>query len=409
MITRLEIDGFKSLVGVELDVLPSLVLVGPNGAGKSNVFDALRLVADCVEDKVERAFARQARGHGPDLFHRTAAGGDPPPMRIVVGMLLETPFGPMPARLRLEAEWRDGELFPGEAAVWFSALRNRSWMTRLGLSSAWTEAIDRTAAELRRREERDHIRLGRGPVPGLLWESVTRECLTWRPLELRPSAMRDPVPGTGSDGDLIRPDGSNLASVLDRIQKAGLLDDLNIDLAALISGVREVDPVFDRRRFEYDFDVVQRDGRRSAPSVLSEGTLRVLALLAAAYDPHAPGVLAVEELENGLHPSRLAEVVRRLRRDVADYQDAPPPTGPMRQLLMTTHSPVLVSAFRDAPDATLVFVERSTRFAPGGVPGDQATIVRPVRASPPPDADLGTYATDFEVRRLLETVPGGER
>ncbi|WTW97446.1 AAA family ATPase [Streptomycetaceae bacterium NBC_01309] len=409
MITRLEIDGFKSLVGFELDVLPSLVLVGPNGAGKSNVFDALRLVADCVDDKMERAFARQTRGHGPDLFHRTA-DGDPPPMRIVVGMLLATRFGPMAARIRLEAEWRNGELRPNResSAVWFSSLEDRSWMRRLGLSPEWIAAIDDSARMLPPREGRHH-RIGAGPIPGLLGHLIVQECQSWRPLELQPATMRDPVPGSGPDSDLLRPDGANLALVLGRIQKAGSLDDLNVDLAALLPGIREVVPVFDRRRFEYDFDVVQRDGQRSAPVLLSEGTLRILALLAAAHDPHAPGLLAVEELENGLHPSRLAEVVRRLRRDVVEYHDAPPPTGPMRQLLMTTHSPVLVSAFRDAPDATLVFVERSTRYATGGGPGDQVTVARPVLASPPPDADLGTYATDFEVRRLLETVPGGER
>ena len=49
MITRIEIDGFKSFLDFKLDVPPFLALVGPNASGKSNLFDALRLVADVVE------------------------------------------------------------------------------------------------------------------------------------------------------------------------------------------------------------------------------------------------------------------------------------------------------------------------------------------------------------------------
>ena len=41
MITRLEVDGFKSLRDFAVDLEPCTVLVGPNSAGKSNIMDAL--------------------------------------------------------------------------------------------------------------------------------------------------------------------------------------------------------------------------------------------------------------------------------------------------------------------------------------------------------------------------------
>ncbi|HSA53409.1 MAG TPA: ATP-binding protein [Yinghuangia sp.] len=407
MITRLEIDGFKSLVGLRVDVRPTTVFVGPNGAGKSNIFDALRLVADCVHGGFDTAFTDQPRGHGPDLFHRTAAGIGPH-MLITVGLLLDSPYGPLPARVRLQASWQDDELVPGpKSAMWVSALKDRSWMRRLGLSGAWEAAIGQAVDAVPGDQPR-HLPLSTtgAHAPLRLW--IEDECRSWRPLELDPATMRRPVPGVGAIKDLLRPDGANLAAVLERLSRHGLLAGLNVDLATLISDVREVQPLFDKRRSEYDFDLVFRDGQHAAPPLLSEGTLRVLALLAAAYDRTARGPLAVEELEDGLHPARLAEVLRRLRRDVADYRETPPArdTG-LRQLLLTTHSPVLVAAMRDAPDGSLVFVDTATRITRGGGPGHKITVARPVLRTPPPDADLGTYATDYEVRRILETVAGG--
>ena len=43
MLTRLEVDGFKNLVGFALDFGPYTCIAGPNGAGKSNLFDAIPL------------------------------------------------------------------------------------------------------------------------------------------------------------------------------------------------------------------------------------------------------------------------------------------------------------------------------------------------------------------------------
>ncbi len=45
MLTRIEIDGFKSFRGFSLEISPLQAIVGPNSAGKSNLFDALQLVA----------------------------------------------------------------------------------------------------------------------------------------------------------------------------------------------------------------------------------------------------------------------------------------------------------------------------------------------------------------------------
>src|SRR4051812_41861428 len=45
MLTRLKVDGFKNLVGVDVRFGPFTCIAGANGAGKSNLFDAIRFLS----------------------------------------------------------------------------------------------------------------------------------------------------------------------------------------------------------------------------------------------------------------------------------------------------------------------------------------------------------------------------
>ncbi len=69
--------------------------------------------------------------------------------------------------------------------------------------------------------------------------------------------------------------------------------------------------------------------------VVSEGTLRVLALCAIAVSPWGGSLLTFEEPENGVHPRRL-ELIARLLISVASDTD--------RQVIVTTHSPLFCDA-----------------------------------------------------------------
>ena len=69
MLKRIKIQGYKSLVDLELDLKPLSVLVGPNASGKSNFLDALQLlsrIATC--HTLEDAFEPPYRGHPLESF-----------------------------------------------------------------------------------------------------------------------------------------------------------------------------------------------------------------------------------------------------------------------------------------------------------------------------------------------------
>src|SRR5262249_40496760 len=76
---------------------------------------------------------------------------------------------------------------------------------------------------------------------------------------------------------------------------------------------------------------------------LSDGTLRYLCLLTLLCHPEPPPLVCLEEPELGLHPDILPTIAELLIE-----------ASQRTQLIVTTHSDVLVSALTEIPDAVLV-------------------------------------------------------
>ena len=77
-----------------------------------------------------------------------------------------------------------------------------------------------------------------------------------------------------------------------------------------------------------------REGGREFPApVLSDGTLRFAAIAAAFFQPDMPRLMTMEEIENGVHPSRLRLLVELLRSQ-AETRGV--------QVFATTHSPTVL-------------------------------------------------------------------
>ena len=59
MITRIEIDGYKSFDGFALDLPPFAVLVGANASGKSNLLEAVDLLGHLIREPTGQSRHRQ--------------------------------------------------------------------------------------------------------------------------------------------------------------------------------------------------------------------------------------------------------------------------------------------------------------------------------------------------------------
>ena len=102
---------------------------------------------------------------------------------------------------------------------------------------------------------------------------------------------------------------------------------------------------------DFDFDIVGStvqvfltEGRYTIPaSRMSDGSLRFLCLLAILLDPEPPRFIAIEEPELGIHPDLIHKIADLLI-------DASTRT----QLVVTTHSEILVDALHERPEAVVV-------------------------------------------------------
>jgi predicted ATPase len=86
------------------------------------------------------------------------------------------------------------------------------------------------------------------------------------------------------------------------------------------------------------------EGNFTVPATrLSDGTLRYLCLLAILCDPEPPPIICIEEPELGLHPDAIPKVADLLIS-----------ASERTQLIVTTHSDILVDAMTERPEVVLV-------------------------------------------------------
>ncbi len=139
--------------------------------------------------------------------------------------------------------------------------------------------------------------------------------------------------------DALLPSCENLALVLNKIRpkaRQRLLEALR----ALYSGIQDFNIQVEGGRVQLFLE----EGNSSIPATrLSDGTLRYLCLLAILCHPEPPPLVCIEEPELGLHPDVLPEVARLIIE-----------ASERTQLIVTTHSDILVDAMTETPEAVVV-------------------------------------------------------
>ena len=141
--------------------------------------------------------------------------------------------------------------------------------------------------------------------------------------------MQDPDAGTR-----LHSNGGNAASVLRQLDH-GTRRHVQEFLQAVVPGEIEVTPVRLQNKLSLKF--VQQGEQAGAltlgPHSMSDGTLRMLGLLAAVFQPRRPSVLIVEEPEATIHSGALGTILDVLRVAASSAQT-----------IITTHSPDILEA-----------------------------------------------------------------
>lgn len=419
MLTRLRVSGFKNLVDVDVRFGPFTCIAGTNGVGKSNLFDAIRFLGALADRSFVDAagLVRESSGGAADvreLFHRIGDSHDRE-MRFEVTMIVpaggydelgtgtstDNTLLRYAVALRYRGEETDNpglgflELLSEDLQA--LSLQDTSQPVLFDCSKSWLGSVvpDARRARIISTDKAGTVRFRLGgqankarrysasALPrALLSTALTDEhpsavlarleLQSWQVLHLEPSALRRPddlgaSPRLGFDGSHLPATLYRLVRLSERgLGRGGEVPDVGGYLAArlseLIGGVRGVRIDRDDKRSLLSLELIDRDGTVYPARSLSDGSLRFLALAVLELDPNGPGLVGVEEPENGLHPGRIPAMLRLLRDLATDTHLPVGPDNPLRQVIVNTHSPAVV---QQVPEDSLLVADLETRTLAG--------------------------------------------
>ncbi|MBF2754624.1 MAG: AAA family ATPase [Gammaproteobacteria bacterium AqS3] len=425
MLKRIHIKGYKSLRDVEVELKPLTVLVGPNAAGKSNFLDALQLLSRIASSHtLNEAFAPPYRGKPLESFSFYSKGLKGLRKRQSVSFSIEVDFtlsdfvvegvNRQIKRIKRSLE-KDSKKPSGAVAGKISAededdknlvkpcvLRYRIKIEMLPSAGFLRVADEYLAAVndegkpvddeskflwcVNKKGGRDYqqlVWLKEGdnefvslerPSPGQsalsqslyapLYPYLTaarHEITSWKCFYFEPREfMRIPNPVRQVRN--IGPMGEDLPAYMNTLkaEDKSQFKTIERNLKHLLPQIDGID-VYVNDHGEIELSL-KEDGVLISDRVLSEGTLRMLGLLALGGSKEPLSLVGLEEPEDGIHPRRI-ELVAELLKTRANLVGR-------TQYIVATHSPVLVDWM---PKESLFIVAR----------GDKGTEIDPFNAFGP--------------------------
>lgn len=372
MLKRVYIKGYKSLTEVEVHLSPLTLLFGPNAAGKSNFLDALQLLSKLATSRtLKESFDPPYRGKPLESFTIGEKGlkGMVQQERLVFSIEadlelsdavieavnrqireMRRPSGiktdnrsalvrERNLRYRVEIEMRPQSGILCVTDEYLTALNDKGKPT-----GKRRPFVERQGGKIHLRRERqahptyydhylDHTILSMPHYPPYYPHLVAarRELESWQFFYFEPrERMRaaNPVKEVRHIGLM----GEELAAFLNtlKIQQLKQFEAVEKALRVIMPSVDGIETdVNDLGEVELR---IKENGVALPAGVLSEGTLRILGLLALTGAGEVPSMVGFEEPENGVHPGRIrliAELLKTRRHiDTTQY-------------IVTTHSPIL--------------------------------------------------------------------
>lgn len=347
MLRKMTVRGFKSLANTTIEFPQMAVLFGPNAAGKSNVLDAVQALSRIGTLRtLSDALGEPIRGYPIEAFSFPTGG---------LQELLGTSRSEFSLEADLTADKDYSYRYRIEVAIEPGSGRLSVADEYLAQLNAKGEVrgkpvIERVKSNLhiRRKSKPAHPRQEPlelnhsilsdprlGGVEYLALERTRGELSGWRTYYLDPRiAMRAAQPP--SDVRDIGVLGGEIAPFLYRLraEHPKHFEAVSRTLRSIVPSVEELTVDLDKRRGTLDI-LIRQGGVDYSSRIVSEGTLRVLALCAIAVNPWGGSLLAFEEPENGVHPRRL-ELIAQLLLSLAMEKG--------RQVVVTTHSPLFCDA-----------------------------------------------------------------
>jgi predicted ATPase len=325
-----------------LDLRALNVFIGPNGSGKSNLIEAIALLRATPSDLREAI----RRASGVEEWIWKGAPGSTASLDVVIGKpdssqpirhVLE--FDASATRFRLVDERIENEQpHPGQQRPYFYYRYQRGAPVigvQEGERRLEREYVEPDLSILAQRRDPESY-----PVISYL-ASVYERIRIYREWSFGRNAVFRAPQKADMRNDRLEEDFSNLGLFLNRLRRKPKTKN------AILAALRDLYGGLDDYDISIEGGAVQvffTEGEFTIPATrLSDGTLRYLCLLAILCDPEPPPLICIEEPELGLHPDILPKMA-----------DLMVEASQRTQLIVTTHSDILVDAMTERPEAVVV-------------------------------------------------------
>ncbi len=390
MITRIEANGYRCLKYINQPLRPFQVLVGPNASGKSTFLDVVSFLGRLVSDGLDVAIAERSSnffdllwGREGDAFelaieaqiplHKLAEIEDQTNnhvrYEVKIGLHPETKETMIIAErvILIQAHEINKELqpdlfpytLPRPNTIATGRKGTKTVVNKVpgGNDNFYAESGKGWAPSFRlgpRKSALANLPEDETRFPVSIWfRNLIVEGV--QQFVLNSQLIRRASPPAQKKG--FKADGSNLPWVIDDLRKNKARFDMWIDHVR--TALPEVQDVFtiERQDDKHRYLVIKYEGGFDIPSwMVSDGTLRLLALTIPAYYTEISGIYLIEEPENGIHPKAIETVIQSLS---SMYES---------QVLLASHSPIILG---EVDPAKILCFAKSEDGATSIVSGDR--------------------------------------
>lgn len=366
MLTQINIKNFKSYQNQTLPLSPLTLMIGANASGKSNAIEAFRFLAWLAEGQKLSVLKNRVddseevlRGQVKDLGYLNTG-------TFALGATTDDSTW---NHFEVEITLRDEDLHISQEMITspdetFPLYRIEQKSSGLGTDVRVAYNNFARGGKKPQVSCTDQIAILNQLASSAIFETGHKKAQNEIPKTtnkfhqlLSNTLFLDPVPalmrGDSYPEKRLRGDCANLSGVLYELWQNSSLKPIVIEFIKSLpeQDVKDLSFIKDRRGRIY-LELAENFGNKELKwpvELLSDGTLRVLAIAAALLSAPEGSTVVIEEVDNGVHPSRAKQLLNTMRKH-AERRSV--------HLLLSTHNPALMDALPDSALGDVVFCYR---------------------------------------------------
>ena len=314
MLNKIELAGFKSIYEMKLELRPLNVLIGANGAGKSNFISFFKLLNYIMSGYLQ-GYVGESGGADSLLYY-----GSKCTPQLSGTLYFTTNTGENVYHLRLVSAAQDTLLFADEAI----SFTPKGYLVNspVSLGAGHKETL------LSEKINESRVNVKSTKINFKTAKVIKNIMDRWRVYHFHDTSPQVKIKKTGyiEDCNYLRHDAGNLAVFLYMLKQTK-----EQYYRRIVSTIRLMAPFFDDFELvpsKYNQNYILLNWKESGshpdlifgPHQLSDGTLRMMALVTLLLQPELPNLIIIDEPELGLHPYAITVLASLLRSVSAKTQ-----------------------------------------------------------------------------------------